>query len=635
MFRPLCALLTLLCVPSIALAQPAPDAPQPPQQTPPPQTESQPSTPQPAEAQQTPQPAPAPQTEPPPAPLPQAPPPQTAAPAAPTICVPQTCESKHRACGLILDGCGEIVDCGPCPDAMPKKPAQGWHSSSDFIDTRINFTMTDENVLVRPGQTNPSVPGFRIDRPNQFGILFFDNWDTRYTGYENLTHIVLHKDVERGRLKAEAALVLRLLQFSDVNVSTLDDSSYIRVAYSFNDTHTKTLSLTAFPLSADRMRLGYSYRLSWGGSPIFFKFNPDLPASATPPVNSAPAPGARLQYTSDRFTVWAGFKTSVLLNKNPNVSDLQAIYGVLGGASVDPWKDHMRLEINGGYFDRGNNPNFYPTQMIGPGNNKHYPDFPVWTAGASVQVSIWNNLPPSLSLDYLLYRNDPTSVARYFAKPVYRPGFAWLLQAEATYLGTAVQDFEKTASTVVQWAYAGDVNFRAQYKHFRFKLDATMRSLEFMLLNQPSLVPYTSLPRGSNVVADKFISLGFDYFFEKAGITLGPTFGIDFPANITPPDAIPQLCGNTGGSLCTPATIVVRSEGDYSILPVGAKALPLEAVKLVTRADFLDYFAAILDVYYQHDPNQTHLTKAPDGTSIRDFNHPHALGFNLTLQARF
>ena len=43
----------------------------------------------------------------------------------------------------------------------------------------------------------------------------------------------------------------------------------------------------------------------------------------------------------------------------------------------------------------------------------------------------------------------------------------------------------------------------------------------------------------------------------------------------------------------------------------------------------------ILQVYYQNDGNQTHLVKAPDGTSLREFNHPNQIGFNLTLQARY
>ncbi|MDB4964481.1 MAG: hypothetical protein JWN44_170, partial [Myxococcales bacterium] len=53
------------------------------------------------------------------------------------------------------------------------------------------------------------------------------------------------------------------------------------------------------------------------------------------------------------------------------------------------------------------------------------------------------------------------------------------------------------------------------------------------------------------------------------------------------------------------------------------------------REDFLEWFACILQVYYQNDGNQTHLVKAPDGTSLRQFNHPNQLGFNLTLQARY
>jgi len=56
---------------------------------------------------------------------------------------------------------------------------------------------------------------------------------------------------------------------------------------------------------------------------------------------------------------------------------------------------------------------------------------------------------------------------------------------------------------------------------------------------------------------------------------------------------------------------------------------------LQLRQDFLDWFAVILQVYYQNDGNQTHLVKAPDGTSVREFNHPNQIGFNLTLQARY
>src|SRR4051812_15599273 len=103
--------------------------------------------------------------------------------------------------------------------------------ANDFVDTRLNFTLTDENVLVKPGETNPSVPGPRIDKPSSLGLLFFDNYDTRYSGYENLTHLVLYKKVQGYRFEAEGALVFRFLEFSDVNLSNLDDGSYIKVSY--------------------------------------------------------------------------------------------------------------------------------------------------------------------------------------------------------------------------------------------------------------------------------------------------------------------------------------------------------------------------------------------------------------------
>ncbi len=94
-------------------------------------------------------------------------------------------------------------------------------------------------------------------------------------------------------------------------------------------------------------------------------------------------------------------------------------------------------------------------------------------------------------------------------------------------------------------------------------------------------------------------------------------------------------------ALSTSATIVVRNEGDISILPEvdsagnRVRSVPLVAAKLEAREDFLEWFAAILQVYYQYDGNQTHLGKAADGTSTRLFNQPNALGFNLTLQARY
>jgi hypothetical protein len=500
--------------------------------------------------------------------------------------------------------------------------------ASDFVDTRLNLTLTNEDVLAQPGETNPPVPGWRFDRPSQLGVLFFDNYDTRYTGYESLTHLVLFKAIKRQRWEAEAAYVLRLLQFTDVNLTSIDDGSYIKINYYFDKTRTsrRNVSLTAFPLNSDRLRLGYSWRLSWGGSPIFFKANPDIPTNINPPP-TPPVPGVRLQIADDRWALWGGAKTTVLRYEQDQ--EQHSVYGLLGGASVDLVPRFLRVEVNGGYFNRGTIPRIL-TQAL-----------PVQTAGASFQVAIFQGLAPTMSADTSLYRNDLGTAERYLVKPLYRPGWAWLLMSEFTIEGTTLENPDQADSTRWQLGMAGDVNLRVQYNHLRLKLDATYRSLEFLLLNQPSLVPFQDFPRdvaamdgrpaqpGATISPNFFAAIGGDYFYEKWGLTTGLTVGVDRPASYRPPP------GGANPFEASSAVLVVRNQGDVVILPVGKDVLPALAGKLTVRKDFLELFAFIAEMYYQYDPNQTRLVTAPDMTKVRAFEHPNRLGFNFTLQARF
>lgn len=503
--------------------------------------------------------------------------------------------------------------------------------ASDFVDTRLNITLTNENVLAQPGETNPPVPGWRFDRPNQLGVLFFDNYDTRFTGYESLTHIVLYKQIQRQRFEAEGAYVLRLLQFTDVNLSSIDDGSYIKINYYFDKTRQRRLnvSLTAFPLNSDRMRLGYSWRLSWGGSPIFFKANPDVPTNINPPP-TPPVPGMRLQIADDRWYAYVGAKTSVLRYEQDQ--ELHSVWGLLGGFGFDIIPSHFRLEGNGGFFDRGTIPRIL-TQRL-----------PVQTFGASLQVSIFDRLPPTLSADTQLYRNDLWSAARYLTKPIYTPGVSWLLMSEFTAEGSTLENPDLADSSRIQLGLAGDLNFRLQVGNFRYRLDLMYRSLEFLLLNQPSLVPFQDFPRdqpadmvsgrpaqtGASVEGEIFGATGADFFFERTNTTAGLTLGVQRPATYKPPP------GGINPLEPTSAVLVVRNQGDVVILPVGQEVYPSIATKLAVRQDFLEFFAFIAEAYYQYDPNGTRLVTEPvTMLKQRVFEFPHRLGFNFTLQARF
>jgi len=503
--------------------------------------------------------------------------------------------------------------CLAVPTWLAALPAWG----SDFVDTRLNVTLTNEDVLAKPGETNPPVPGWRFDRPNQLGVMFFDNYDTRFTGYESLTHIVLYKQIQRQRWEAEGAYVLRLLQFSDVNLSSIDDGSYIKVNYYLDPTRTRrtNVSLTAFPLNSDRMRLGYSWRLSWGGSPIFFKANPDVPTNINPPP-TPPVPGVRLQIADDRWYAYVGGKTTVLRYEQDQ--ELHSVWGILGGAGVDPVPGRFRIEVNGGFFDRGTIPRVLSTAL------------PVQTFGTSVQMSVYSGLPPTMSADTALYRNDWNSALRYIAKPLYRPGLSWLIMSEFTFEGTTLENPDQAESSRIQWGMAGDINMRLQYGSFRMRLDATYRSMQFLLLNQPSLVPFQDFPEGATVSPNLFAALGADYFFDKTGTTVGLTVGVDRPASYKPPS------GGVNPFDSSASTLVVRNQGDVVILPTGEETLPALASKLLLQQDFLELFSFIAQTYYQYDPNGTRLvTDTVTQLKTRIFENPHRLGFNFTLQCRF
>src|SRR5882724_4770869 len=66
-------------------------------------------------------------------------------------------------------------------DAGAAEDTSELRGTSGFMDTRLAFTLTNENILAKPGETTPSAPGWRFGTPNSLGVLFFDGYDTRYS----------------------------------------------------------------------------------------------------------------------------------------------------------------------------------------------------------------------------------------------------------------------------------------------------------------------------------------------------------------------------------------------------------------------------------------------------------------------
>ncbi|MEP6863972.1 MAG: hypothetical protein ABJE66_25315 [Deltaproteobacteria bacterium] len=490
--------------------------------------------------------------------------------------------------------------------------------ASGFMDTRLAFTLANENLLVKPGETIPSVPGWRFGTPNSLGVLFFDNYDTRYSGFETMSHAVMYRDFHKGHFDAEAGFVIRINELSEKNLSLSDDGSYI-VLSNWKDPDHKDptrLSLTVFPVSADRFRLGYSYRLSWGGNPEYGRAG-----SATP--------GMKIQYDTGMGYAFVGAKSAVVLDRR--TAEQKSALAALFGAGVDP-TEMVRLEINGGVFDRGYN------ELVDVNDQK------VLLYGASAQVAVHHNMPVQSSIDYKLYKYNNERVSGLFDPVKYPGGLAWLGMAEFTVLNQTLKDPDKTGTTKVQMGMAGDANIRIMLDRTRLRFDASYRDLAFILHSVPSLPTYEDFPKVFTTTPDFFAAAGVDQNWNDF-LTLGVVAGVEKPATLTSPTGVIPG-GMTGVTGMGSSTAVIRNNNIdtiITILPQGKSAAPQVALKGSAKLTFGRIYSALLEVFYSYDPNVTRYQRVgctsdqacPDAPFQYVFGNFNQLGVNATLQAKF
>lgn len=547
-----------------------------------------------------------------PAPLPPPAAPLAEAPVAPPLDEARVRELVDREVARILaeravkeEAEKAAREAAAAPAAAP--PQGNMRGASGFMDARLAFTLTNENILAEPGETIPSVPGWRFGRPNSLGTLFFDNYDTRFSGYETLSHAVLYRNYRKGNLEVEGALVFRINEITERQIDLSDAGSYILTSWWKDPKHEDPtrVSLTVFPVSADRFRLGYSYRLSWGGNEEYRRSRRAIP-------------GLKLQVDTGKQYAFIGAKSTVVLN--PKTAEEESVFAVLGGAGVDV-TPKVRVEVNGGFFDRGNN------------ELEDVNDQTVQLYGLSAQVAVHDGMPVQSSIDYKLYKNDGERIGQLFKKQTYSGGLSWLAMAEGTVLGQTLKDPEKSGSTKAQLGFAADLNVRLLYDRYRVRFDGQVRDLAYILHSTPSLPTYSDFPSAYEKEANFFVAAGVDRNWGDR-LTVGAVIGLELPATLTTPSGIPGDTTASGKS-----TAVIRNNGQQTVitvLPAGETAVPQVALKLSGQLDFGDIYAALVDVYYSYDGNQTRLRRnGPEGLFEYEFGEFNQLGMNLTLQAKF
>ncbi|MBI5536160.1 MAG: hypothetical protein HY898_25790 [Deltaproteobacteria bacterium] len=516
----------------------------------------------------------------------------------------------------------------------PGKAAPKVDRAGDFMDTRLTWTLGDDDVLHATGLAYPLSPNTSIGDRTQYR-LFFDNLNSRFSGRENLTHLVMYKKLPGfiPNLETEAALVMRvdMAQLSsntgNLNTAFYDAGSYLRLFY-FTQRANKEkglkdtgLDLTFFPLDTDRFRLGYLYDLSWGGTAAYIN------QSMFPRIRGG-APGFKLQYQGQGFSVFGGIKTASITQVtevlSPGTSEVETIklaetnYGFLGGGSVDV-TDFLRVDVGGGYFQQGT---FELPDVFGQR---------VYTFGGSGRIVVHQNMPVPRSVDFLLYRNDPNNPQIMFAPAKYTEGeFSWAVSAEVDRLEQNLKDFDVPGATKLQPATAGAAQAVVQSGYLRASLTGIYRDLAFVVRNQPGYIPFQTMPNDAKSDPEKFFAASTDYYLAGLRLTPGIGVGMKFPSTFRSEST--DMFGSTIGR-----TVVVREQGNISILPLGKNAVPIVQTRVSLRWDISEMMAAVIWGQYVRDNNATFVQRDPnEGTlTLRTFLKPDFIGFGASVQARF
>jgi hypothetical protein len=499
-----------------------------------------------------------------------------------------------------------------------------------FMDTRLTWTFGDDDFLHPEGQIIPLSPTWSIGDRQQYR-LFFDALNSRFSGRENVTHLVMYKKMPGflPHLTTEAAMVLRFdlaalaANTGNLNTALYDSGSYIRLFYNTGSDPREGFSATFFPLDTDRFRLGYLYDISWGGTAA------SINQSIFPSIQGS-APGLKLQYDQKRFYAFGGFKTAqivqpeVVLNANAGqntdvttVDQADTNFGFLGGAGVDP-SDHVRIDAGTGFFQQGR---FNLPDVRGQS---------VYTYGGSLRLLVHDNMPVPQSLDFVLYRNDPMAPMILFAPEKYSPNeVAWSVSAEGDVLEQHLKDFDVTGGTKDQAAWALALQGVVKYGYARFSITGIARDLNYVTRNVPGFIPFETLPQNANTQPEIFGSVAATYNFPEPHLTPGIAAGVQLPSTFQ--------SEFTEGGVPASRTIVVRSQGDESILPYDQGRLPIFQGRVNLRWDISRIIAANVWLQYVRDPNGTLVVVDPsEGTaSLRVPQSADRLGAAMSLQARF
>jgi len=206
----------------------------------------------------------------------------------------------------------------------------------------------------------------------------------------------------------------------------------------------------------------------------------------------------------------------------------------------------------------------------------------------------------------------------------------WQVTAEYDNLFQNLKDFDVAGGTKIQQARAAALQANLKSGFLRASLKGIYRDLPYVLRNQPSFIPFETMPAASKTTPEYFFAASADYYFEGPRLTPGIGAGLQVPATF-------ESTSVNSSSAPIDRTVVVREQGNLAILPVNQSAVPIIQARVSLKWDVSRILSAQVWVQYKRDNNATFVERDPsEGTvSLRTFLNPDFLGLGSSVQARF
>jgi hypothetical protein len=495
---------------------------------------------------------------------------------------------------------------GPAPEPKPAR-----HRFSDFVKTTLTFYIGDDNLLAGNEDRSPN-----LGMANEYPELFFEGLNSEKQAVVSETHMVLYGQTP-GYLPfidTEAAFVAEFELARDPErnhelVSRFkDDGSYIGLTVYFKRDKTgPSLNLTAWPYSANRFRLGYTYDLTWGGNTIWAG-------------NRSPVPGAKITLDLERFYFFVGAKAMVQIRADN--TEAENYWGVLAGLGPNfTFGPDLKFtyDAGAGYFTRG-------TFQQAP-----FRSIPLQAYGISqrVQLTLRTRMGLSPDLKPLSNRPDDFWVSRAIV-PEYDGVWGFGVGAEFTTVWQTLIDADAPSTRVADNAITFGGFAQARFaKSMRVGLDVVYRDVDFLVFNVPGYAPYLSFAEGTIQKPQVYGAIWWDYYIEKAHLTPTVIFGLMQPASF-------QSLANDSGNR---QMAIIREANDYELMPEGLdRAYTILSGKVSLKWHVSSILAITGEVSYTHDYNVSKVVTNDEtgvGERVLDDAMARRLGLNLIVQAAF